>query len=316
MLNKPLSEQKIFIAITAFNDNFIKMTVDSALEKAKFPKRISFGIFEHRIDNNFFNFENYNREKLKHIKLNYEAMLGLGASRSMPFSLYNEEDFIFQIDAHMIFEKNWDEIIIKKFLEIQNDIKHNKIIISDRPNWWNFKEDNSIFFSKQERSENEMDTMILQNKNAGGYPLIYGEVKKIDDKKYFEHSLFSAHYVFSTPSFFQEIYLDPLITFGGEEHTMALRAWTRGYRLFNIKNNIIWHYNKSNIKDLNDRLFNPGNPIFVKHYNRKRQISLKRVKKILTGEILGYWGAPDLNLLKEYERKIDFDFKKFYSDIE
>jgi hypothetical protein len=92
------------VALTAFNDRYIKQTITSALSKAKHPQRITFGVLEHRIDNNFFNFDNYTQ--VKHIKIDYAAALGLGTCRTMTLALYNQEDFIFQIDAHMLFDDN------------------------------------------------------------------------------------------------------------------------------------------------------------------------------------------------------------------
>ena len=53
-----------------------------------------------------------------------------------------------------------------------------------------------------------------------------------------------AAVVFSDINFVYEVTPDPLITFGGEQQTIAIRSWTRGYRMFCIPKNIIWHKNK------------------------------------------------------------------------
>lgn len=100
--SKPFNEQTIFVALTAYNDRYVGQTVESALEKAKYPNRITFGIVEQRIDNKFFDFQKHNQ--IKHIKINYGAPLGLGTPRTLTLGLYDKEDFIFQIDAHMIFD--------------------------------------------------------------------------------------------------------------------------------------------------------------------------------------------------------------------
>jgi hypothetical protein len=56
--------------------------------------------------------------------------------------------------------------------------------------------------------------------------------------------------------------------------------------------------------------------LLLAHHNDKTNSSLERVKKVLSGEILGYWGAPSIEILAAYEEAVDFNFKKFYADIE
>ena len=102
----------------------------------------------------------------------------------------------------------------------------------------------------------------------------------------------------------------------GDEITLALRLSTRGYKIFTIKSPIVWHLNKFH-GDLyyKDRLM--GSEVIGKErdlYGQRSDKSLDRVKDILTGKIFGYWGAPSLEKLKEFEQKINLDFNKFYSE--
>jgi len=52
-------------------------------------------------------------------------------------------------------------------------------------------------------------------------------------------------FMFSTSHFYKEIIPDPRINFFGEEHTTPLRAWTNGFRIFSIKENVVWHLGKT-----------------------------------------------------------------------
>ena len=40
-----------------------------------------------------------------------------------------------------------------------------------------------------------------------------------------------------------------------------------------------------------------------------------RNKDILTGKVIGEYGSPSLELLKEYEKLAKVDYKKFYKDM-
>lgn len=104
VLNKPAYEYTIFVALTAYNDRYIKQTVDSAFERAKYPDRIRFGISEQRVDTKFCIMP-YD-QRVKKIQSTYAAPLGLGMSRNLTLALYADEDFVFQIDAHMIFAQD------------------------------------------------------------------------------------------------------------------------------------------------------------------------------------------------------------------
>lgn len=43
-LNQPLENYTIFIPISAFNEDYIILTIEEALKKADYPNRISFGV--------------------------------------------------------------------------------------------------------------------------------------------------------------------------------------------------------------------------------------------------------------------------------
>lgn len=369
---KNIADYRIFIAIIAFNEKYLQQTIDSALTKADHSDRIYFGVLEHRTDNVFSDFQHYNN--VKHIHLHYDAVLGVGVPRTLVLQLYNNEDFILQIDAHMIFDEGWDSKLIANYLTIIEDTGSQKIVITGRPAWWTLDGNNHIVLSAvrdviltmtykmqtsiQKKSHEEFLTLRSDNKTRGffyteyspsrymafmrsakgwkeavltsfkeveewlwseqyrgfQYPEYLGNVANpADDVHYMEHHLFSAHFAFASSQFFHEIVLDPRIQFGGEEQTMAMRGWTRGFRFFSIRDHILWHLDKSaNYKDRLDRLFNPGDNKLTAHYHRRLGQSMGHVEQVLTGEILGDWGAPDLEALKRYEKTVGLNFKEFY----
>jgi hypothetical protein len=57
-------------------------------------------------------------------------MLGVSFARLGAFLLYDKEDFVFQIDAHMLFKEHWDTILIERFLQIVEYTKSDKNIIT------------------------------------------------------------------------------------------------------------------------------------------------------------------------------------------
>jgi hypothetical protein len=302
----------IYVSIAAYNEPHLDLMLSNCLENAEYPERIHFGIWCHYNDNTRPTFEKY--KNVNHVFTDYPVMLGLCNGRLNSLSFYNQEDYCLQLDAHMLFEKNWDTKLINAFEEIKKD--HDKPIISTYVPWWSISNNKINYYSNE---SNAFCSPMIIDRNVGnieGYPKTTIEHFFWNDEKYKEHFLISGHFIFSEPSMLEDVSPDPQIMFGGDEITLALRLSTRGYKIFTIKNPIVWHLNKFD-GDLyyKDRLMAPENT--GKEYElwgMRSDFSKKRVKDILTGKMLGYWGAPSLEKLKEFEQKINLDFNKFYSE--
>jgi hypothetical protein len=97
-----IRKETIFISIAAYNEEDLEQTLDSALKNAYDSDRIYFGVYCHKSDSSHTDIKCPN---MKVIYVTYPNVLGVGLSRVNSASLYNGEDYFFQIDAHMLFEK-------------------------------------------------------------------------------------------------------------------------------------------------------------------------------------------------------------------
>lgn len=383
-LNQPLENYTIFIPISAFNEDYIILTIEEALKKADYPNRISFGVWEHRTEGDFSNLTAY--DNVFHATLKYPVPLGVGVARLNAFALYNQEDFILQIDAHTLFTDHWDTVLLTRWIEIHNQEQNSKILITNYMPSWGLIEGKPTpmstgekTYSKQTYDFNyhpvevsaedgekiqrgryfQFGTFIWKNKNAtytAGcevFRLVVKEgfatkeeavawawhqgnsmwneapipnigTKSLEENEknnnFNEHYWFSAHFVFTQGSFIYEIAPDPFITFYGEEHTTALRAWTRGYQIFAITDSVIWHLNKSTINNPLDRTIinqqhKPERMREQDNYRYKEQLSTSRSQNILNGEITGFWGATTITKWKEYQIESNFDFTNFFDRL-
>lgn len=373
-VNKDPSKYTIFVSIAAFNEIYTQQTLDEALAKADYPDRLHFGIWEHSTTGEFTDTSQYKR--VKHSKISYDTMLGVSFARLGAFLLYDKEDFVFQIDAHMLFKEHWDTILIERFLQIVEYTKSDKNIITSMLHWWQPQSDGSIYYSWTRDDIVSIMTYdvtpIIQNvdratidkhlldtnhthfleyaKTDNGYIALHtngaaqwcqefsteeeaikwlsigyndaGHAPKHEGLNldgiqvdFAEHYNYAAHFFFSIPSFIKDVLPDPFITFIGEEQTTALRASTRGYRIFSIRDTLLWHLEKNGIRKENDRWFVPGSLEHKEHFYRKEAESQTRTKDILTGNLLGYWGAPDKAWLERYEGQANIDFNEFYNNI-
>jgi hypothetical protein len=96
-----------------------------------------------------------------------------------------------------------------------------------------------------------------------------------------------------------------------------MRAWTRGYRIFSIKEDVLWTREMFHGRDIRNswRSKADESPEGETPFKTKVVMGTLRNKDILTGKVLGVWGAPTLELLEEYEKAAGVDYKEFYKKM-
>lgn len=302
-----MDNDKIFVGIAAYNEIDLIQTINSCLDNSVDPSKIYFGVWAHY---NKISLPNLDIPNVKYIYCNYPRLLGVCSGRINAMSLYSGEKYYLQIDAHMLFEKDWDLKVVSAYEKIKKDWP--KPLITTYVPWWSRNEDGSINFyspdSEAKTGPMEYDLSILNE----GYPKQKTFGVDWSQFDYFEHCGFSAHFAFSSADFMHDVLPDPLFAFGGEEPTTALRAWSQGYKMFAIPNPIAWHKNKFHgVNHEFDRLNYVGEPNISNEYHIKDFLGQKRSIDILTGRILGYWGASSLESLKSYQFFAKTDFSQF-----
>lgn len=321
---------RIFVSIISCREKFLEQTVLSAINNSYDPERIVFGIFNTVIDEDFFSLNKNNI-----IVKNYSSdkLLGIGMSRKKSIEMCPENiDYILQIDSHMVFEKNWDKTLIEKINEIE--LNHNKIIISSFLNSWYIGEDGEVILPELGKTDPNNVPSKLSNyavhigyadQEQESYPKTWGHTKEWEGKTYLEVSSVSGNFVFSRAQTFKEIPHDERCSWGADEGVFAMRAWTRGYKIFTINNKIAYHLDKnkdtlSKIKKDWRHYYEKRNQNVAGHniknanlgYDNDLDRSYELIKKIFLGEEIGEFGAPSADMLEKYEKFCSFSFKEFY----
>ena len=82
-----------------------------------------------------------------------------------------------------------------------------------------------------------------------------GQIAKgMNDSKYYRGFGLSAGLIFTEGNFVKEVPYDPRIYFGGEETTLAVRAYTHGYELVHVPDTPLWHWYNSDNQELKREL--------------------------------------------------------------
>ena len=297
------------------NEDDIALTVESAFTNARFPERIYFGIIDQRTDGKFSDVSSFTN--VKKVNVSYPHPLGLGLGRLNALMLHEHQDYCLQIDAHTIFDKKWDSLLLADYTHIaQND---EVIVISTRPKWYEYDELRNITFY-------DCPGVTLEVSTLGEYEMTptLGTYQSLPNgTSYGEHFMTVGGFVFSKLSFFCNVMPDPRIAFYGEEQSLALRASTRGFKIYAINDSHLYSLGKNQGSE-EYTVSTHANSNEWKNIKGAWTVSDKKlgvdfqasitdkdgiVKKILDGDELGYWGAPTNEAYDAYISNLGFDYR-------
>ena len=234
----------IFISIASYQDPLLVSTIFSAYENAQNKDQLVFSICDQSDDGiQLEEIEFKNQIHYEHVDPLFSKGPCWARHRAQTF--FNNENYFLQIDSHTQFAKNWDEIFIEQLNKISSiksdDGYHEKPIITSYPRGFEVMDfDKGIFGLHM---EDKFTQVIMYRKDSlfssGSFSRQIGMPTKYND---ITHAiLMAAGCVFAKGSFVKEIPYDPNYYFYGEELSMALRAFTKGYSLFHIPDVPLFH---------------------------------------------------------------------------
>ena len=335
--------ERIFIAIPSCKDAYLNQTIRSAISNASDPGRLYFGIV-----NNIISEEDYitdplileDKEHFSVLEIKSDRPLGIGASRLLAqmagsFFVDNPIDFALQIDAHMIFETGWDDLLIDRQKRLEA-LFGSKVAISNSCDWWSPRDidgrpvfrdiENLLIDAENYKPSQEADEYSPRNaatnvvaptasliSEGHGRPIPEAKSDKYMDNEHIwweSQSSISGHMLFSRFNVITDFLHDPMITWDGDRFVYGFRLIASGYKLFAVNSPILLHLNSRYQKDENGK--DVDNEILKVGLWRSAQdhissiISYRddyRIYKLISGEETGYWGAPDTSAAS-YARKI------------
>jgi hypothetical protein len=321
----------IFISIAACKEESLAQTIKSAMANAKNPELIYFGIANMVVDEvDFLNDPIFDSPNINYMEIKHKNPLGTGFGRmASSLMIDREHTYYLQVDAHTIFERNWDEKVKEYYIKLLEICK--KPIITTCPAMWSLGPNHEVMIHHDNKIEEvdpynfktdvensslkiKIKTQINPNQNGETMEYAYVEWSNYEwgeSEIYHEHSLIHAAFVFTDFSYAREILHDPLNPWDGDQTNMSFRAGTRDYRMFTVKDCFIWSQDRSmtmpNQSKYNWRTKKSGR---VKNFYFP--FSSKFQSKMFSGEYLGYWGAPDKQSIDDYKKRIGIDLSKYF----
>lgn len=295
----------IFISIASYCDNLLFSTMVDALDNAKYKNDLVFGVVEQTPPE--FRIRPSNKS-IRYIGVNPQESRGACWARALCMSLYEGEEFYFQIDSHMMFDDAWDEKLINTLSKCPSE----KSILSSYPNA--FVIENGV------RIKSPVGNGSLCH-------VVRGDFQENDMSLGFEAQAVDADCVpgfsvgagclFAGGAFVEEIPYDARLYFHGEEQSIALRAYTNGWDIFHAPLPIYHWYDTD-----------PDNAYRPKHWDQTQdsfrfkrwweinEHAQQRLKNLIEGKVRGAYGLGTKRTLEQFIEFSGIDYKtKTVNDI-
>jgi hypothetical protein len=228
----------IFVAIAAYRDPWLWRTVHDCLAKAADPKAIRFGIVEQSETPSRIAPESAAIARYLHV--NHQFSRGVCWARSLTYGLYQDEDYLLQIDSHMLFAPGWDRMLIRK-LEALAPVQP-RAVISTYP--YAFTETDGQIRVQGAPGHALVLRVVADSEFKNGSPVLMFEAAPTPATTPIVGCHVAAGCLFTRGAFVEAVPYDPRLYFHGEEQNLAIRAWTRGWDLFHVPDMPIFHLYK------------------------------------------------------------------------
>lgn len=285
----------IFISIASYKDKLLPVTINEAYSKAKHKDNLVFGIFEQNTEVDSINLNNFEfNSQIRYSRIDPELTKGVCWARKNIQNMYKGEAYYFQIDAHTLFDQDWDEYFINNLKELKK--YHNKPIITAYPATF----DQDTF----ERVKYESGTVAIVATDDG-----YGRKERFIEIGFCppwgnpnypaKHQIVHGYHlgaccIFAEGTFVQDVPYDDAIFFGGEEPIITIRAWTHGYNIFHLGNIRVYHCWGKNYGGIVLR--------DVRAEDSKSYVLQAKdyIRQMINGEIVGQYGLGNSRTIQQY----------------
>jgi hypothetical protein len=233
----------IFLSIASYCDPVLAFTIKRALATARNPEALHFGVVEQSPADWLRPLaQDFAPGRLTYVRVDPTDARGPCWARAIAMTLYDGEDFFFQVDSHMDFNPGWDEMLCDQLRGLLRGRRG--AVISSYPNPFVFEDGQPV------RRNNNADVLVHvvkpTSKFEDGHPVLSFEAHPSACGRPVQGFHLGAGCLFAPGSIVQLFPYDPFLYFHGEEQALALRLYTHGWDIFHIPDLPVFHlYNNA-----------------------------------------------------------------------
>lgn len=315
----PADGDRIFVSLASFCDPWLVATVRDACAKARNPSRLVFGVVEQEVHSRrqaLADIVSAAGATLRYVHVQPEQSMGVSWARSLAFALFRGEEKLLQIDSHMAFETAWDATLQRQHLAVS--ARYPKAVITTYPP--DCRVDGDVLV--RTRHETDADVAVLRPIESQPFdvenPILRFSPHCLALTVPIEGAHIAAGYLFASGNFVEEVPYDPQLYFHGEEHSLSLRAWTRGWDILHLPDTPVAHlYRTAESTDRSLHWHSDWDELRpLRHYELSAQ-TVRRFLRMIRGELPpGPYALGAERSLDDYARRFGIDYRNFRYDPE
>ncbi len=238
---------KIFVSVVSYRDPLLSSTVRSLLDEASPRHKITVGVFEQTVLEESLiakDPEIVNHPQVRYQRIDPVYALGVCWARAINALQLQDEEFFYQVDSHMVFDKDWDRALIRDWKRGQELNKSNKIIIT--ANCKNYGlDDNSVPIKHLTAGDVTCKMKYFVYQRHSDIPAAHGEqIPRTEDIEPAIH--ICAGNFFTHVSWLKDVGLPSDLFFEGEEHKMTLMSFFKDWKMYHPRTIHAYHYVNTN----------------------------------------------------------------------
>lgn len=222
---------KIFVSVTSFCDPHLRFTLTGLFQKAVEPENLRVALIDQSNDENrsWISAMPW-AENIRYLQMSPIDSCGCSWARALAFSFFRGEEYLLQVDSHTHFEQGWDAKLLAhmQFLQTQSP----RSILSTYPPGFHFDESGQpVLVHAIASTVYRLRPIPEQNLSANKVTLRF-EVRHVAHADYVIGHHLAGGFLMAPGSFVEDVPYDPYLYFHGDEQSMALRAFTRGWTIY------------------------------------------------------------------------------------
>lgn len=299
----------IFIQIASYRDPELQHTVHDLFTKADDPARVFIGIchqYDLNGDEHLFEVPYPRPDNVREMKVDYRDAQGACWARHQAQKLWNGEEYYLQIDSHMRAVKGWDTLLISmhRGLEAEGIAKP---YLSQLPAGYTLDGAYEHYLTRLRGAFQAHRMLKIQAP---------GQIKENPQQKTpWLGSFLVGGFVFGRAEpFLNDGEYDPHLYFEGEEISLAIRLWSKGWVSFHPHRIVLYHLYNTPKTNKNRDLHHENH----NNWAKRSALAQARVRHLCRTELsqdpavlaeLGRYGLGSERSLVEFERFSGVNFR-------
>ena len=311
----------IYVAIPSLPDGELIPTINNIYSSAEHPERVYVGLVcfgmnsidKFRINRTVSKYKNISTKFIDipsgDLMEGRLSVLGISNGRHQAMSMYDNQDYVLQIDSHSLFCQSWDTKLIDLHSRAIQDTKNEKTVLTGYASSYQYSNGNREFvesgFGYPTFMENQFFFDFIPK---------WGTAQSLDtDKSFIPVRKFNANFAFSDKSFANTKSLPDNLVFFEEEILQTIELLKQGFALCFpvIDSPIIGHLYTDYIKD------KKHSRKYVMDYSKNGDLrNSKDFHNIVRSNYFGYI-EQNKEFAKRYEKyaKVNLKFGPISSDV-